>query len=464
MMMLHRQMRCLCAAIVFVAVLTFGSYRFLSSPASAALLMTPLPAPAAAALADLPEAWMPLLEGGFHESLDVAPSDMLPAVAPARQVLEASRAFQRFIRAAQFPGKSCGKLYVLRQHSFGLFSQVQGMAHSLLEALAHGYVFTWANATTRYADKGRCASQSFECFFLPITSCASAPVRITRRNSCAFDRAAPDRRNAPDAWDNSLRVDVVVRLRRLAGLAGDALGAHFFLREALRFLMRPNPELRRLVRELAQNQLKPLPGWKPLGACGTCRVGMHVRRGDKSKDWFVPPLSWYTEQLFMRAAVESSAGVEQVVFGSDDASAYHEVQAALGQSRNQNDADRAARQRNATRVAHIPLNLFSTTATMRPWHAGSGEAGLVFDDGMLLIAQAFVFASCDMFLGVFSSNVGTTVHALMGALRNTANVPAYDVTGSPWAACSIFSPFPYHPSKLLLPAPPPQSPDGAAAR
>jgi len=114
---------------------------------------------------------------------------------------------------------------------------------------------------------------------------------------------------------------------------------------------------------------------------------------------------------------------------------------------NQNDADRIVRQEHRnTSLVYIRLDRFSTMTTLRRWHSSSGEEG-EYDLGMLLIAQVYVFSACDMFLGVFSSNIGTTVHALMGALRDNSVVPAYDVMGSPWAACSIFATSPFHPLK-----------------
>jgi len=366
-------------------------------------------------------------------------------------VLPGTLTFQAFVRHRQFSG-NCSRVYSLHQHSFGLFSQIQGAAHSLLEALAHGYVFSWSNATTRYASEARCRSQSFECFFLPVTSCSGHGDALARRTSCVFNRATPDRRNAPHEWDNARRVDPVPRLRALLGLHGPEYGAHFFLREALRFIMRPNADLAGLVRDLLVDDLAPLPGWAPLSACATCRVGVHVRRGDKAKDWPVPSLAAYGEQLRVRGTVESAVGVAQLVVSSDEPALYPEVRALVAAPKNTNDADRIARQPggNATVLAYIRVERFSgALTTLRKWHSANGDSGGDYDAGMLLIAQVYVFAACDMFLGVFSSNIGTTVHALMGALRGSAVVPAYDVMGSPWAACSIFSSSPFHPLKPM---------------
>jgi hypothetical protein len=272
-----------------------------------------------------------------------------------------------------------------------------------------------------------------------------------------FDRSRYDRRNFPEVWDNTRRVDVVARLKQLVGLHGDEYGAHFFLREALRFITRPNADLVRLTRALLNEDLKPVPGWTALSSCTTCRTGVHVRRGDKVKDWIVPSLGLYAEQIRMRVTTESSAGLQQLVVSSDEPSLYTELVHLLASRGNQNDLDRVARTRNKTQAtAFIKPERFAVLTTLRRWHvavaASSSSPGSedAYDDGMLLMAQVFAFAACDMFFGVFSSNIGTTVHALMGALRFSALVPAYDVTGSPWAACSIFASSPFHPLKVVL--------------
>ena len=257
---------------------------------------------------------------GFQAFFNLSHKSISPGVAK----------FQRFLYNRQFHSPNCSKMYSLRQHTYGLFSQVQGAAHSLIEAMAHGYVFTWENASTRYASASRCPKQNYECFFLPVTSCKLTPSSpYIRRTSCVFDRARTDTRNAPDMWDNKRRIDVVIKLKQLVGLEGDEFGPHFFIREALRFIMRPNPAMLGLLRILNQEDLKPLDRWIPLGSCATCRIGAHIRRGDKSKDWAVPPLESYMEQIRMRSYVESSAGVDQVVLSSDDSVIYSQVQVGV---------------------------------------------------------------------------------------------------------------------------------------
>ena len=64
------------------------------------------------------------------------------------------------------------------------------------------------------------------------------------------------------------------------------------------------------------------------------------------------------------------------------------------------------------------------------------------DLGMLLMAQCFIFATTDLFVGFVPSNVAQTVHLLMGALRHTSTVPVLDSGGSPMSACHHFTEYP----------------------
>lgn len=216
--------------------------------------------------------------------------------------------FQRYLRRNQFryatsPAASL-KIYSLKTHRYGLFSQIYGIVHSLLEASAHGYVLTWDEAEVAgdYLDPTRCPTRSFECYFLPITDVARVkngtneyyyvadlagadggrrvsviPTAIKRdvRQSCVFEN--PPRVRLPEkAFLREIRdeiegksasssrrggeftQDVVKLLRQKSGLTtttagrgGEKIfGPHFFVREAIRFVMRPNEDLVSFTRTL----------------------------------------------------------------------------------------------------------------------------------------------------------------------------------------------------------------------
>lgn len=353
--------------------------------------------------------------------------------------LQGAKLFQRFIHRSQFT--QCDGAQILSlppQHKYGYFSQLLGISHSLLNALAHDHVLSWSQFQSFYVDKHRCPSRTFECYFLPITSCDTAPTNTTTtrrenmRNSCAFEfpqrrmHQQPFKRNSTADW-----VDVLVLLRRKSGIdklgRDDLFNPHFFSREALRFVTRPNAQLAKLTGQLLKEDFKvSSPVWRPFTFAHS-RVSVHIRAGS-DKAAFVGVLG---PEYYSRLLERLPAREMEVLFTSDSREAHatfaHYLAASVGKQ-----GQFIAQSRFGDLVSLHGDSSLNTSFARAP----------ETDVGMLLMAQCMVFASTDLFVGYGPSNVGATVHLLMGALRHTSRVPYLDPGGSPLATCSDFTEYP----------------------
>ncbi|KAH9256053.1 hypothetical protein BASA81_005829 [Batrachochytrium salamandrivorans] len=355
-----------------------------------------------------------------------------------RITLQGSKLFQRFIHRSQF--KQCDGAQILSlppQHKYGYFSQLLGISQSLLNALAHDHVLSWSQFQSFYVDKHRCPNRTFECYFLPITSCDLATTKnITRRenmrNSCAFEfpqrrmHQQPFKRNSTSDW-----VDVLSLLRRKSGIdklgRNDLFNPHFFSREALRFITRPNVQLTKLTTQLLNDDFKVSnPWWRPF-TFSYSRVSVHIRAGS-DKAAFVGVLGpEYYSKLLERLPTREM----EVLFTSDSREAHAAFARYLATSTGK-QGQFIAQSRFGDLVSLHGDSSLNTSFARVP----------ETDVGMLLMAQCIVFASTDMFVGYGPSNVGATVHLLMGALRHTSRVPYLDPGGSPLATCSDFTEYP----------------------
>lgn len=181
------------------------------------------------------------------------------------------------------------------------------------------------------------------------------------------------------------------------------------------------------------------------------RVGVHVRLGEDKKHALRSPDSLkgpkdFAEALKIHAFSDSGSGIDGIIFTSDSGAAYGEFEREFQRLVSPSDVARANRQQsgNVTTISFIPFAWFNRTVTTTTASSGSRPRR---DTGLALIAQSFLLAECDLFLGSFSSNVATSVAHLMGAMRfgNSLEVPARDVGGSPLPSCNTLSEAPLKP-------------------
>jgi hypothetical protein len=357
-------------------------------------------------------------------------------------------------------------IYSSTSHTYGLFSQILVLSNTLLEAVANGYVFTWEEAETKYS---HCPKRNFDCWFKPITTCAitttttTSNVLIIRgRKSCVFDRKVKTGKSPPNLITYP---DIIPTLWKLTGLdefhTPHLFGPHFFLREALQYIMRPKPRLAQVQQFLLDKHLSLVQTVGKTPPRRAIRFALHVRSGDKKQFWYMNSLEHYVKHIKMRASLDFGAGIDQLLFTSDDITAYGKMQQYLDSSYNINDADRMARQEQSKiRLTFIPPEVFgkaafepnavfrqtTTTTSESPNEQQLSLSELPPTVAELLIAQVFIFAQhADVFVGSFASNIGIAIHLLMGSIHQTSFPPAFDIAGSPFVPCSTMNAFPFHP-------------------
>lgn len=93
-----------------------------------------------------------------------------------RVVRDAER-FQAWMHAQQHPPDcASARIYQMQDHPYGLGSELHVQAHSLLEALAAGFVLVPPTRTV-YVNPRRCRSGGWTCLFRPLTTCDAADAR-----------------------------------------------------------------------------------------------------------------------------------------------------------------------------------------------------------------------------------------------------------------------------------------------
>lgn len=396
-----------------------------------------------------------LFETSFTSAVGIPNLNRLKLSEDQELVRKGARLVQKYFHETQLrqclQGKQVQVLSLPSHHNYGLFSQIGGIAQSLLTAAAHGYVLSWSKFSTMYANAVQCPSRSMECFFRPITTCDQFPhLQYSRRervrNSCVFEyprrriNEHPFNYSEPDnPWSDEL-----IKLRNITGVhklgRPDLFNPHFFGREALRFVMRPNARLLKLTSSLLKHDLKPLPNWEPLKFLSS-RVAIHIRAGkDKSQHTGVLGPDYYLNILN-----ELPLPVDQVLFSTDSRQVHEILEANLSGVPPPNPETRICNVSSpipGKRVSYISQERFGGVDTIKQ---NNGDV----DTGLLLIAQSFVFASADTFVGFLNSNVGQTVHMLMGCIRFTSFVPVFDAGGSPMPACHQFTEYPLRPMRHL---------------
>lgn len=110
-------------------------------------------------------------------------------------------------------------------------------------------------------------------------------------------------------------------------------------------------------------------------------------------------------------------------------SSYATFAKLLNVAENQEDEDREKRQKNGTiRVSFVPLELFASFETIKQEATFVGEyLHVEIDDGLLLLAQSFIFSQTDFLIGSFASNILNVIHLMKGVLMNEFPFNYHDV-------------------------------------
>ena len=393
---------------------------------------------------------------GFTAALGLSPyGNVHVQTENERLQLRGARLLQKFMYDKQINACKRGEkvdMYELpKEHNYGLFSQTLGIAHSLLDALAHGYVLSWSAYRLLYVDPTRCPSRGLECLFLPVTSCKrevhARSVKTDVRNSCVFEMPKRRLHQQPFIVNASDWRDMLPVLRDVTGIASlgrpDLFNAHFFAREALRFVTRPNSDLIRVTRDILNTDLRPPEAWYPFSP-SIRRVAVHIRAGsDKKGHTGILGADRYAQFLQSYATL----GLEQIMFSSDDRDSHAQFERSIGNITTNGCASTGARKRVQGKFIH-PERFGEGRSMNQDYLYGVKKNETVPvevtrpDIGMLLMAQSFIFATADVFVGLFASNVALSIMTYMSALRHTSDIPAFDAAGGPWPICHQFSEHP----------------------
>ena len=168
--------------------------------------------------------------------------------------------FHTWIRHIQNPS-DCSKV---QQHHFrgwgsGLGSHLQIIGNSFLRALLNRHVFILDYHKIDYVDPRRCSDQNYKCLFLPTTSCEAKKfdLPIGAKNM----EQGPHRCTTFDP----------ITFTEEAQLS-QVYSTDWYFREALRYLTRPNIELRQFIEEV-KNEI----GLSNVGKKG---IGLKIRAGE----------------------------------------------------------------------------------------------------------------------------------------------------------------------------------------
>ena len=406
------------------------------------------------ARASIDSAAYPFLRQGFGGSVGAE----YDSVARERERRDAER-FQAFLHAHQHPNwcgyegtaakgmhrqpKEPGEgVYVMQPHAYGLGSQIHVSAMSLLEAVAANltFVLPWKS---QYVAPSRCASQTWTCTFQGVSACGESDVERARaaqpagcsdravfRTADAFSkkgcRFIMRKQSQAGAFASSWLGfrGIIQGLRRRANIKGE-YGSLFYFREAVRYLLRPNAKMRAFGQTL-RSAIKGLPA----GADLSRAIAVHVRQGEDRMRRPQYSTEEYAKIVHMK--MQNQGGFKYVLLSSNKRSVYQEFPRALEKLRK---GYRAA-DFEIPRVVSVPASFFAALGDGNRETAraldGYDNAGGEFDEMMVMVSQAYLFAQCGAFVGTLHHNIGQLVWELASAWHFTPTPNAYDMAGSPW--------------------------------
>jgi len=411
----------------------------------------------------------PYTANGYTSALDLPPWGHANSGVKGRLLRDVER-FQEWVYRRQHPSNcETARIYDMAPHPYGFASQLHVVASSMLEALAGGYVFT-APWRTDYVNKQRCVGQSWECLFKPFTNCtenhragaemrnppglacSDSPKHVARVGSkhnasqpselgrCQYARRKTDNVYTSQWWYQH-SVDTargsLDLMKRLAGVKGN-YGTAFYTREAIRYITRPNDDLKQFTKQL-RSDIAGLP------LDMSVVIGVHIRRGDAATRshprWDVND---YADAF--RAMLSQHGGFTHMLLSSDDKNVYSNMEAAIQHvAANREDPRRHVLpfppQDESTRIVHIPMgywrvmngneNMPAASRITAAYNVASNHSQ-VWDESMLLAAQAFLFGNCGGFIGTMDSNIARLVWEFMSGLSSSFNPNVFDMNGGLW--------------------------------
>jgi len=393
----------------------------------------------------------PFLSQGFTSIFDkspLGPYHDLGELHPEQVVqVEDSERFQQYIHNIQFQTdctSSSTRIYKMTKHPYGLGSQIHIIAMSLLEAMVANmtFVMDWP---TEYIASSRCKSQMWTCSFLELSGCTSLNFdaqKARQREECSSRKATITLKNFDES--NCLAIErrqsrsgaflsewlppegIIPILRQRAGIRGN-YGALFYLREAVRFVLRPNEGLKTFSQSLI-DEIENLEAGTPLKNM----IGVHIRHGEDKMARPQYDVPTFAEIIYQR--LEAQGNFSHVFLASNSKKAYTDLQKEL---------DRLEKTRGinfpSPKVVFVPARFFKTIGTgdkkQDPYSTLKGydaAKGATYDEMMAMIASVFILAHTGTFMGTMHHNFGQIVYELMSARLFDLNPNALDISGAQW--------------------------------
>eukprot|EP01062_Namystynia_karyoxenos_P054331 TRINITY_DN44635_c0_g1_i1.p1 TRINITY_DN44635_c0_g1~~TRINITY_DN44635_c0_g1_i1.p1 ORF type:complete len:534 (+),score=101.89 TRINITY_DN44635_c0_g1_i1:122-1603(+) len=404
------------------------------------------------------EAQLSQLSQLSEDEIGAALRDSFPALlglppwgyAGAQEAADAARA-QRLFSASQNPD-SCSpdsvRFMINDAHPYGFGSQLLGLTGVFLEAVALGMVMVSVpvgravgstvdargrlNPAQRVAfvSPSRCPEGTWQCIYMPFGKCDGArSLARGMPSQCRCPHARPGGpcpargarcrhilRISHEPWGGlaSLEVkgapDLSAALARRAGLSRPR-GVLFWVAEALRYITRPNRELRDLTLRVRDS----------IGLADvdlSRAIGVHIRHGTSATETGLTSLRNYYDVDQFAQAVEAIAfsmdGPTHCFFGTDNVRNEQAFSVALERAGGKPGLP-------SLRPAFINSSWFAT-----------GKTGGKWDEAMLLSVQLYLLGGCGAFVGSFEFNTALLAVPMMAAAR-PGRVPLYfDLGGSAW--------------------------------
>jgi len=298
------------------------------------------------------------------------------------QEIEDSERFQEYIHHLQHKVDCKAqntKFYVMTPHPYGLGSQIHISAMSLLEAMVMNmtFIMPW---TTRYVAPSRCKSQTWECSFMKISKCTledafkakksqpkacNSPAVTSNaakflENKCSFIERRQRKKGAFNSEWFGYRpiINTLLSTARInegegggGGGGGGRYGSLFVFREAVRYIIRPNPLMVNFT-NYVRTQIKDLPQDVDMSQV----MGVHIRHGEDKMKRPQYTAKDFATMIYQR--LENEGRYRYVLLASNSGKAYKDL------PKNLEDISRFKGIDFGTpKVVSVPGHFFSTIGT-----------------------------------------------------------------------------------------------------
>ena len=185
----------------------------------------------------------------------------------------------------------------------------------------------------------------------------------------------------------------------------------FFLRETIKFVSRPNAKLKQLIEEYEALYFPKLPNWYQ-NHFPASRIAIHLEN-NSNITLFLPRL---VKGIEIFAYTHSGTYFDQVLISSNNQKIIDKIGSELNSKKTMSQKDLLSRKKSYPKpipIQFVPDQERRVNGVLLP-----------------LLAEAFVFSSCDAFFADFSKDFPKFVYLLMSSSRfnSLSFVKVWDVS------------------------------------